>query len=268
MSKRSYERRIRAKREAARAARKRAERMRKIRVAGSILAALALAAVLLIVFLGRDKDVTPAANPTPSGAQIAGCTQPAGTPSPNGKTFPSPPAMTIDTNKIYVATMETSCGVVKFRMDPKTAPRSTNSFVYLARQGFFDNTKIGRVQNTSEFAIVQAGTQTGTISGGAGYSYAGETPAPTTRYTRGTVAMANSGGPSSNGSQFFIVVRDWPTLPKNYTVLGKTDDAISLGALDRMIQAKGPDIQGGGLGITPNPPIYILKVTIEELNRG
>jgi peptidyl-prolyl cis-trans isomerase B (cyclophilin B) len=271
MSKRSYERRIKAKRDAARAARKHAERVRKFRIAGSVAAAVALTAVLLIVFLGGNKKVTPGAQPTASttpGQLIPGCTQPSPPPTPNGKKFTKAPAMTIDTTKIYVATFDTSCGTVKMRMDPKQSPKTVNNFVFLARQGFYDGTTVGRVQSEASFAIIQAGTQTGTISGGVDYSYPGETPPASTQYLRGTVAMANSGAPSSNGSQFFFVVHDWKDLPKNYTVLGKVDDAASLGSLDKMILAKGADIQGGGLGITPNPPIYILKVTIEELKRG
>jgi len=273
MSKRSYERRIKAKREAERAARKRAEKVRKIRVGGSVAAAVAIGVVLLIVFLGGNKKVTPNAQPSDSstpGQPIAGCTVPSPAPTPNGKKFTKAPAMTIDTNKIYVATFETSCGTVKMQMDPKQSPKTVNSFVFLARQGFYDGTKVGRVQNEAgKFAIVQAGTQTGDISGGVDYSFTGEIPAKTFKYTRGTVAMAKpQGNPPQNGSQFFFVVKDWPDLDPEYTPLGKVDDAASLGSLDKMILAQGEPIQGGGLGLTPNPPIYILKVTIEELKRG
>jgi peptidyl-prolyl cis-trans isomerase B (cyclophilin B) len=275
MSKRSYERRIKAKREAERAARKRAEKVRKIRVGASVAAAVALGVILLIVFLGGNKK-TPTAksstSPTPTASYqpVAGCTQPTPAPKPNGKDFTKAPAMTIDTNKIYVATFQTSCGTVKMRMDPKQSPKTVNSFVFLARQGFYDGTKVGRVQNESgKFAIVQAGTQTGGISGGVGYSFTGEIPPSTFKYTRGVVAMAKpQGNPPQNGSQFFFVVKDWPDLLPEYTALGKVDDADSLTSLDRMILAQGPEIQGGGLGLTPDPPIYILKVTIEELKRG
>jgi peptidyl-prolyl cis-trans isomerase B (cyclophilin B) len=274
MSKRSYERRIKAKRDAERAARKHAEKVRKIRVGGSVAAAVALGVILLIVLLGGNKKVTPSSQPTPTpsttpGQPIAGCTVPSPAPTPNGKKFTKAPAMTIDTNKIYVATFDTSCGSVKMRMDPKQSPKTVNNFVFLARQGFYDGTRVGRVQNEGTYAIIQAGTQTGGISGGVGYSYPGETPPSTTQYLRGTVAMANSGAPSSNGSQFFFVVHDWKDLPKNYTVLGNVDDATSLAALDRMILAQGSPVDPQQpLGITPNPSIYIVKVTIEELKRG
>jgi len=271
MSKRSYERRIKAKREAERAARKHAEKVRKIRIALSVVGAVALALVLFFVFKpGKTTpaaDTTPTPTPSPSSSLIAGCTQPAATPTPNGKQFPAAPAMTIDQNKIYVATFETTCGSVSMRMDPKTSPRTVNNFVFLARQGFYDGTLFHRVQNEpSDFAIVQGGDPKGDGTGGPGYQYAGETPAANTKYLRGVVAMANSGKPSSNGSQFFFVVHDWPSLPANYTVLGKVGDATSFSALDRMITATGPALQGG-LGLSPDPPIYILKVTIAEQKR-
>ena len=273
MSKRSYERRIKAKREAARAARKRAEKIRKLRVGGSIGATAALAIVLLIVFLGgNDKKLTtsptPTPTPTPTGSLIAGCTSPGAAPTPNGKQFPTPPAETIDNNKIYVATFETTCGTVKVRMDPKESPRTVNNFVFLARQGFYDGTFFHRVENhPGDYAIVQGGDPKGDGTGGPGYSYAGETPAPTTKYLRGAVAMANSGSPASNGSQFFFVVHDWKALPASYTELGKVDDATSFASLERMVLAQGPPL-AGGLGTSPSPRIYILKVTIQELKRG
>ena len=275
MSKRSYERRIKAKREAARAARKRAEKMRKLRVGGSIAAAAALAAVLLIVFLtGNDtKPVTsPTNSPTSSTSPIAGCTVPSVAPTPNGKQFPNPPASTIDNNKIYIANFQTTCGTVKMRMDPRQSPRTVNSFIFLARQGVYDGTFFHRVVNTpGGEAIVQGGDPKGDGTGDAGYEYAGETPPASTRYLRGVVAMANSQGPSTNSSQFFFVVRDWPGLTQsqapNYSILGKVDDATSFASLDRMVLAQGPPLEGG-LGTSPSPRIYILKVTIEELNRG
>lgn len=271
MSKRSYERRIRAKRDAAKAARKHAERMRKVRIWVSATAAVTLALVLFLVF--RGDGVKPSATPTspsPTAQPSTVATPCPGPtpPAPKSLTFPSPPASTIDNDKIYVATFQTSCGNFKIQMDPRTAPKTVNNFVFLARQGYYDGTKFHRVQNETDFAIVQGGDPEGTGRGGPGYSYDGETPAPTDKYLRGTIAMANSGGPSSNGSQFFIVVKDWAGLPTNYTIFGKViDETASFVALDKMITAEGTPIEGG-LGTTPVPPIYIINVTIEELARS
>jgi len=269
---RSYERRIRAKRDAARAARKHQERVRKLRIGLSAAAAVGVAIVLLVVFLTNGKPVKPTAGPTsspsPTASPIAGCTEPSPVPTPNGKQFAKPPKMTIDKTKVYIATMQTSCGDIKIKLDPKLAPTTVNNFVFLANQHFFDGTVFHRVQNIpGDYAIVQGGDPQGTGSGGPGYKYKGETPPATAQYSRGVIAMANSGDPSSNGSQFFFVVHAWPALPKNYTIFGNVDDATSLAALDRMITAKGPDL-GQGLGLKPTPPIFILKVTVQVLKAG
>jgi peptidyl-prolyl cis-trans isomerase B (cyclophilin B) len=266
VSKRSYERRLRAKRERERAARRRARRLRRLRIALSAVAAVGVGLGLFLTLRGGSR---PAASATPSPPPVAGCTGPTPGP-PLGKTYPSPPPMTIDTeNTIYVATLKTSCGDIKIKMDPKQAPRTVNNFVFLARERFFDGTRFHRVQNIpGSFAIVQGGDPKGDGTGGPGYAYAGETPPPGTKYRRGTVAMANSGNPSSNGSQFFIVVRDWNDLPPNYTVFGEViDEGDSFGTLDRMIQATGPPLPGG-LGIRPEPPIFLIQVQIQEFARG
>ena len=270
MSKRSYEKRIKAKRDAAKAARKRAERMRKIRIWVSSLTAVGLALVLFFVLRGdgTEPSASPTSSPTGSASTVATpCPGPT-PPAPKPLTFNSPPGSTIDNDKVYVATFETSCGTFKIQMDPKTAPTTVNNFVFLARQGYYDGTKFHRVQNETDFAIAQGGDPKGDGTGGPGYSYDGETPAPTAKYLRGTIAMANSGGPSSNGSQFFVVVKDWAGLPPNYTIFGNViDEANSFAALDKMITAEGTPIEGG-LGTTPVPPIYIVKVMIEELARS
>jgi cyclophilin family peptidyl-prolyl cis-trans isomerase len=73
--------------------------------------------------------------------------------------------------------------------------------------------------------------------------------------------MANSQGPSTNGSQWFIVVKDWSDLPPQYTIFGTVTGTSSFATLDRIIQAKGEDL-GQGLGITPNPGIKIISATL------
>jgi peptidylprolyl isomerase len=218
----------------------------------------------------RPGGTKPSASPTNSPTTTA-TPCPGPTPAPPKKlSYPSAPADSIDENKIYVATFDTSCGSFKIRMDPKVAPKTVNNFVFLARAGFYDGSRFHRIQNESDFAIVQGGDpEKGDGTGGPGYSYDGETPAPSAKYTRGTIAMANSGSPASNGSQFFVVVKDWAGLPPQYTIFGQViDESNSFIALDKMITAQGEPIQGGQLGTTPNPPIFIIKVTIEELARS
>jgi cyclophilin family peptidyl-prolyl cis-trans isomerase len=134
-----------------------------------------------------------------------------------GKTmqWSTPPAMAIDQNKSYTANMETNYGPIVIQLFPKDAPLAVNSFVFLARQKFFDGIKFHRIVKGF---VIQGGDPTGTGSGGPGYKFADEKV--TRDYLAGTLAMANS-GPNTNGSQFFICLADLTgRLPKNYTIFG------------------------------------------------
>ena len=130
------------------------------------------------------------------------------------KQYPSAPAQSIDQAKTYSATIETSAGTMTADLFADEAPATVNNFVFLAGDGFYDGVIFHRV--ISGF-MIQGGDPTGTGRGGPGYKFADE---PVKRkYTRGTLAMANS-GPNTNGSQFFVMHADYP-LPPNYTVFGK-----------------------------------------------
>jgi cyclophilin family peptidyl-prolyl cis-trans isomerase len=263
MSKRSYERRIKAKRDAAKAARRRAERIRKLRMWGSAGAAVVIALVLFLVFNGGG-ETEPTANPT-SSVSPGPCTGPE-PPEQNGEQYAAAPAKSIDETKIYVATIKTTCGDYKMQMDPKVAPTTVNNFVFLARENFYDGIKFHRIEDEpGNYAIIQGGDPKGDGTGGPGYDYDGESPAAGTKYTRGSVAMAKPqaafpGQPPQNGSQWFVVVRDWPDLPAEYTLFGKIiDEANSFATLEKIVSLKTPGSS------EPLTPIYILDITIEEL---
>jgi cyclophilin family peptidyl-prolyl cis-trans isomerase len=216
--------------------------------------------ILLFTLTGGGKKSLAKSSSSPTPSPIPGCSLPNGL-EPNGKQFKTGPKTTIDKAKIYTVKLETTCGPVTWQLDAKKAPATVNNIVFLVKQHFYDNTIFHRVQNETSFAIVQGGDPLGNGQGGPGYQYNGETPAKGSKYLRGTLAMANSGGPNTNGSQFFIVVHDWPDLPLNYTIFGKVVGTDSFATLDRMITATGSDI-GQGLGIHPSPDIEILKATV------
>jgi peptidyl-prolyl cis-trans isomerase B (cyclophilin B) len=274
VAKGGYQRqRLQAKKDAERKARKRAHRNKLIMqwTIGVVVVGL-IAGVTLAATLGGKKKAsanpttTPSITPTPSPTPyylIPGCTKPSSA-KPNGKQFSKPPAMTIDKSKTYLITLKTTCGTIVWKLDAKLAPATVNNMVFLARQHYFDNTVFARVQVSSGFGIIQGGSQTGTISGGVDYTYPGETPSPSTRYTRGTLAMANSQGPSTNGSQFFIVTTDSPNLTANYTVFGALTGAASFATIDKIVKARGAPIEGGQFGISPNPSIKIISATVTE----
>jgi peptidyl-prolyl cis-trans isomerase B (cyclophilin B) len=133
------------------------------------------------------------------------------------KQYPSPPQMSIDTNKAFTATLDTSRGKIVVDLFPKEAPNTVNNFVFLARDGFYNGTKFHRV--IPDF-MVQGGDPQGTGTGGPGYKFADETRGNPHKHQRGSLSMANA-GPNTNGSQFFIthVKTDW--LDGKHTVFGQ-----------------------------------------------
>jgi cyclophilin family peptidyl-prolyl cis-trans isomerase len=265
VAKKSVQKRVQAKRDAEKALRKRQGRVRKIRIWISAAAAVALVFLVFLLFKS-DKELKPTAQttPTPTPTATGFACGGAAPGAYRGKQYSKAPAMTINKSKKYLVTMQTSCGTVKYTLDPKLAPTAVNNFVFLARAGFYDNTKIHRVvDNAGAEAIMQGGDPKGDGTGGPGYNFTIEKPPGPPGYAKGAVAMANSGGKASNGSQFFIVAREWKGLPHDYTLLGSVTDAASFDVLGTIVKLPGDPLPNG-LGTGPNPPIYILKVTITE----
>jgi cyclophilin family peptidyl-prolyl cis-trans isomerase len=162
------------------------------------------------------------------------------------------PDMEIDPAKSYTAEIETSAGTMKAEFFTDDAPKTVNNFVFLARQGFYDNVIFHR---TIKGFMIQGGDPTGTGRGGPGYQFADE-PVKR-RYTRGTLAMANS-GPNTNGSQFFVMHADYG-LPPNYTIFGELTEGLDV--LDTIATAP---TKAGGEGSTPSEPAVIKSVKITE----
>jgi cyclophilin family peptidyl-prolyl cis-trans isomerase len=138
------------------------------------------------------------------------------------KQYSAPPEMTIDLSKTYTAKLATSAGDIAIEFAAADAPQTVNNFVFLARDGFYDGVIFHRV---IDGFMIQGGDPTGTGTGGPGYRFRDEVHS-TTKYDRGTVAMANS-GPNTNGSQFFICHKD-AGLPNAYTIFGKVTDGMDI----------------------------------------
>ncbi len=145
-------------------------------------------------------------------------------------------------------TITTSQGAIPITLDADASPCTVNSFVSLAAQGYYDGTTCHRFIN--DF-MLQCGDPSATGSGGPGYSFADELTGDET-YDVGTIAMANA-GPDTNGSQFFMMVADYP-LPPNYTVFGKVDEA-GLAVLAKV--NKGGNAADG---VAPAPAVDITSV--------
>lgn len=176
--------------------------------------------------------------------------------------FESPPPMSIDQTKTYTAAIETSCGRVEIELADDTAPQTVNSFVFLARAGFFNGLTFHRL---APGFVVQGGDPSGNGSGGPGYQVV-EPPPPLTEYPLGTVAMAKTGTdpPGASGSQFFMVtgaraasLNGSAENPAEYALLGKVISG-------REVLQKMEDVGTTGLDGPPREPIYIISIQILE----
>ncbi len=172
------------------------------------------------------------------------------------KSYSSPPPMTIDPNKRYVATIETNLGKIVAELLPKEAPKTVNNFVFLAKEGYYDGVKFHRV---IKGFMIQTGDPTGTGAGSPGYKF--EDEKIVSDYEPGTLAMANS-GPNTNGSQFFITHANLKgRLPKSYTIFGRVTDGIDV--VDK-IASSPVKTSPSGEQSSPSVDLHIDKVTIEE----
>ena len=168
-------------------------------------------------------------------------------------------------------TISTNAGDIPVTLEPTQAPCAVNSFVSLAKQGYFDNTTCHRLTTQSYF-VLQCGDPTGTGRGGPGYTFDDELVDNDPRlqpcgqeagqdyctYNAGIVAMANA-GPNTNGSQFFLVYGN-SKFPPSYTVLGNMG-ATGLKVV-KQIAAKGVGTENGmgpGDG-APKEPVTITSV--------
>jgi cyclophilin family peptidyl-prolyl cis-trans isomerase len=139
------------------------------------------------------------------------------------KQYNAPPPMTIDPNKTYIATIDTTAGTMTAELWPKIAPQTVNSFVFLAKEGFYEGVIFHRV---IPGFMIQGGDPTGTGTGGPGYQF--EDEFNDNKVVRGALAMANA-GPNTNGSQFFIVTAEaTPWLDGKHTVFGRVTSGMDV----------------------------------------
>jgi peptidylprolyl isomerase len=167
-------------------------------------------------------------------------------------TYAQPPAMTINTSKVYCAGINTDRGLIVVELDPKLAPKTVNNFVFLAQHHFYDGLTFHRV--VPGF-IIQSGDPLGNGSGGPGYKFADEPVPAAANYTTGCLAMANSGA-NTNGSQFFICTADdTKTLQKSYNLFGHV-----VQGLDVTKKIQGPDDSASSKKIKPDHIKHVIVV--------
>jgi cyclophilin family peptidyl-prolyl cis-trans isomerase len=164
----------------------------------------------------------------------------------------------ITADSVVTATIVTSCGEIVLELNNSEAPETANSFVFLAREGFYDGQVIHRI---SENFVFQTGDPVANGTGGPGYVIADEFPEDGFIYEPGVVAMANRGS-RSTGSQFFVVVgEDGRFLTNQFNVLGHVvsgDDAIEAIMAIETATAPGSNEQS-----LPLETVFIESITIE-----
>jgi len=197
----------------------------------------------------------------------------------------SVPPATPNYKATYTAAIKTNLGTININLLNSKATCTVNSFVHLASAGYFNASQCHRVVNANGLFVLQCGdpnakaSQTLSCSqtanspgtGGPGYEFANEntTSLPTTQssngpqatYKAGTVAMANSGGNATNGSQFFLVFKD-STLGPNYTPFGTITSGLDI--LQKVANAGTSCTYSGPGDGAPKEKVIINSVTIKQ----
>lgn len=255
-------------------------------------AAAAVLVIVLVVVLVVANSGGKKANPSASGsasASTSASAAAAGTcvwhPNPDPSASPAPAANTNlrdvgtppttgnPTSGYRNMTINTNRGQIVVQLDLKKAPCTAASFAYLAGKNFFNGSSCHRLVNKSgtdpqsgepsDFHVLQCGDPSGTGQGGPKYQFDNEYVPTDLRpaYPAGVVAMANSGGSNTNGSQFFIVYGD-TLLDANYTIFGTVTKGLDVA---QKVAAGGDDGSmepnpGGG---KPKIKLTFTSVTVD-----
>ena len=166
------------------------------------------------------------------------------------KQWSTPPAMQIDSKKIYKAHMETDKGTMVIELFADKTPKTVNNFVFLSREGYYDGVIFHRVIDNF---MVQGGDPTGSGMGGPGYKFGDEFHPGLKHDKRGVLSMANA-GPGTNGSQFFITHVATPWLDGKHSVFGQVVEGLDV---LMSIPTRDPNNRNA-------PAVKIISVTIEE----
>jgi peptidyl-prolyl cis-trans isomerase B (cyclophilin B) len=211
------------------------------------LLAITAAATALAACGGGGGESSPSATLPPGCQQVS-------KPPPKHRELKRPP-QTVQPGERLTATVETSCGRFDIRLDTSGFPKTVNSFAYLAKKGFYDDTIFHRI--VPHF-IVQGGDPLQNGQGGPGYTVTEKPPANTT-YTMGTVAMAKTAVEPAgrSGSQFFVVTAADAGLPPNYAILGKVSSGFDV--MKRI--GKLGDPASGDTG-TPLATVVVRRIAI------
>jgi len=209
----------------------------------AIAVAVVAVVVILWVLLSKQQNTTAQQPPVDQPTQPAAAVDPnqPAAPATNGKQYAAAPPMTIDVKKQYFATFKMAKGgEFVVQLYPDKAPITVNSFVFLAKDGFFNGVTFHRVL---EGFMAQGGDPTGTGTGGPGYEFVNEDN--NLKFDKpGVVAMANAGR-DTNGSQFFITFGPTEQLNGGYTIFGQVTSGMDVvNAITRRDPEQNPNFTG------------------------
>lgn len=211
----------------------------------SVIVGVVLLAAVLAVAVWAQKQTAPAFEPYSSTS-----------PSVTASASASGTVSNERNNNMHEITITTNLGDIVFQTYDADAPKTVDNFISLASKGFYKDVIFHRV---IEGFMIQGGDPTGTGSGGPGYAFEDEltpnTESAKRGYLRGTVAMANA-GPNTNGSQFFIVHKDYP-LQHSYTIFGHVVRGLDVVDKIATTETDADD--------RPVTPVTIQKVTVKGL---
>lgn len=215
-----------------------------------ILGVFALVAVGVVaaILIGRGGG-----DDSGGGSTAEGC-EAVEEPSPKQVSFKAPDQV-LKGGEPASAVVDTNCGSFTIELDTERAPKTANSFAFLAEEGVYDGLGFHRI--VPEF-VIQGGDPEGTGTGGPGYSV-DEKPPPNLAYTQGVVAMAKTSAepPGRSGSQFFVVTGADAGLPPEYALVGEVGEGM-----DVVERIGGVETDPGTE--KPKQPVVIESVTIEE----
>lgn len=221
-----------------------------------VLAVFAVVAVGIVVavLVGQGGDSDDGGSSTASSsteADSGGCEE-VEAPKPKNVSFKAPDEV-LEKGEAATAVVKTNCGTFEIALDSERAPKTANSFAFLAEEGFYDDLTFHRV---APGFVIQGGDPEGNGLGGPGYTV-DEEPPPNLAYTKGMVAMAKSSAdpPGRSGSQFYVVTAPDAGLPPEYALVGKVSEGYDV---VEKIDALGTEEE------KPTQTVLIEEMTIEK----
>jgi peptidyl-prolyl cis-trans isomerase B (cyclophilin B) len=207
--------------------------------------AVGVVAAILISRGGSDDSESESTATTANGCKLVEA------PEPKTVSFKAPEEV-LQPGEKATAVVKTSCGTFSIALDTGRAPKTANSFAFLAEEGFYDDLTFHRI---APGFVIQGGDPEGTGTGGPGYTV-DEKPPANLAYTQGLVAMAKSPAepPGRSGSQFFVVTAPDAGLPPEYALVGKVSEGYPVVA---KIEELGNEEE------KPKQTVLIETVTIE-----